>query len=58
MAKYIVSVHEIGEDAERRVTTQEVFKLGVEEFDALTFCAALKQRTRGRKPAKKGEAQT
>ncbi len=36
--------------------TQEVFKLGVDEFDPLTFCAALKQKTRGRKPGKKEES--
>lgn len=57
MSKYIISVHQITTTADQQSTasTQEIFKLGVEEFDPLTFCAALKQKTRGRKPGKKEE---
>lgn len=57
MSKYIITVTEIfpptSTEAQATTSTQEIFKLGVDEFDPLTFCAALKQKTRGRKPGKK-----
>ncbi len=58
MSRYILTVHDTQpiECANPQATipaTQEIFKLGVDEFDPLTFCAALKQKTRGRKPGKK-----
>lgn len=57
MPKYIISVHEIfpptQTEVQATVSTHEVFKLAVDEFDPLAFCAALKQKTRGRKPGKK-----
>lgn len=55
MSKYIITVHEIttSPDHQSTASTQEILKLGVDEFDPLTFCAALKQKTRGRKAAKK-----
>lgn len=64
MSKYIVTVSEIFpantvEAASGAATSvQEVFKLGIDEFDPLTFCAALKQKTRGRKPAVRKEEKT
>jgi hypothetical protein len=57
MSKYIISVREIlpptDKQPEPTISGHEVFKLAVDEFDPLTFCAALKQKTRGRKPGKK-----
>jgi hypothetical protein len=56
--KYIIQVHEITEAADDKSTTtatQEVFKLGVDTFDPLTFVQALTAAKRGRptKTAKK-----
>jgi hypothetical protein len=58
--KYIIQVHEVTESADDKSTTtatQEVFKLGVDTFDPLTFVRALTEAKRGR-PAKAPKAKT
>ena len=58
MSKFIVTVHEITDAADDKSTTtatQEVFKLGVDTFDPLTFVRALTEAKRGR-PAKAPKA--
>ncbi len=59
MSRYIIQVTDTQpiECANPQATvpaTQEIFKLGVDEFDPLTFCAALKAKKVGRK-AKAGK---
>jgi hypothetical protein len=49
--KYIIQVHEIMQAADDKSTvtaTQEIFKLGVDTFDPLTFVQALTATKRGR----------